>query len=530
MTPLVAVLFSERWTRRANGRRTHSERGGQATSIGHPARSPAGRLARTGRKANAAPPGAYGRATPPRSVMRRPALAVFLLLAGCASVPDRPAPATPAPAVGGGVAPLAWEAPAWTEDAVLYEAFVPDASPEGTFRGLIQRLPEIEALGATVLWLMPIHPIGVEGRKGDLGSPYAIRDYYAVNPEYGTEDDFRALVDAVHDRGMHLILDFVANHTAPDNAWVAEHPEWYTRGPDGGLSTPISPDGELTDWTDVADLDYSNAALRAEMTDVLRYWVREFDVDGYRCDVAGWVPYEFWAEAIPAVREVKPVLMLAENEDPAIHRVGFDLTYAWPEYAALKAVWGGAPASDLVDLVVGVQAELPPGAGRLRFTTNHDETAWDAPPPALFGGQAGAQAAFVLAASLPGAPLVYNGQELGVEAPVPFFERTPYDWTARPDVRASYARFLEAYERSEALRTGALSSLEAASDDVVFAERTAGDERVVVVVNVRDRPASVTTPPGLVGGAWTDLVGGGAATLGATTTLGPFEARVLRAD
>ena len=424
--------------------------------------------------------------------MRCPALALLVFLAGCASVPDRPAP-TPV-ADEGGVEPLAWEAPAWAEGAVLYEVFVPDASPEGTFRGLIRRLPEIEALGATTLWLMPIHTVGVEGRKGELGSPYAIRDYYAVNPEYGTEADFRALVEAAHDRGMHVLLDFVANHTAPDNAWVAEHPEWYTRGAGGGLSTPISPDGEPTDWTDVADLDYSNAALRAEMTDVLRYWVREFDVDGYRCDVAGWVPYDFWAEAIAAIREVKPVLMLAESEDPAIHRVGFDLTYAWPEYAAMKAVWGGAPASTLVDLVARVQAELPPGAGRLRFTTNHDETAWDAPPPALFGGQAGAQAAFVLAASLPGAPLVYNGQETGVEAPVPFFSRTPYDWTARPDVRAFYARFLAAYPQSEALRTGALARIEAASEDVVFAERTAGGERVVVLVNVRDRPATVATP------------------------------------
>ena len=466
---------------------------------------------------------------------RRPALAVLVLLAGCASVPDRPAPEAAPPAVeaagpGGGVAPLAWTAPAWTEGAVLYEVFVPDASPEGTFRGLIRRLPEIQALGVTTLWLMPIHPIGVEGRKGVLGSPYAIRDFYAVNPDYGTDDDFRALVEAVHARGMYVILDFVANHTAPDNAWVAEHPEWYTRGPDGGLSTPISPGGEPTDWTDVADLDYSNAALRAEMTDVLRYWVREFDVDGYRCDVAGWVPYDFWTDAIAAVREVKPVLMLAENEDPAIHRVGFDLTYAWPEYAALKAVWDGAPASELVDLVTRVQAELPPGAGRLRFTTNHDETAWDAPPPDLFGGQAGAQAAYALAASLPGAPLVYNGQELGVEEPVPFFERTPYDWTARPEVRAFYARFLEAYDQSEALRTGALARLDAVSDDVVVAERTAGAERVAVLVNVRDRPVSVATPPALQGGAWSDALSGGAVELGLTVSLGPYEYRMLRTE
>ncbi|MDX1548375.1 MAG: alpha-amylase family glycosyl hydrolase, partial [Rhodothermales bacterium] len=397
-------------------------------------------------------------------MVRLPALLLFsaFLLAACepsAGVEEPAAPEAPAA--------LTWQQPGWVDDAVIYELFTTDFTEEGTFRAIIPRLGELEDLGVNTIWLMPIHPIGEEGRKGVLGSPYAIKDYYAVNPAFGTEEDFRALVDSVHARGMHLLIDLVANHTAPDNAWVDEHPEWYTRDADGNPITPVGPDGNPTDWTDVVDLNYDDPALRAEMIRMMRYWVEEFDIDGYRADVAGWVPDAFWEEAIAALRAVKPVLMLAENEEPSIHRAGFDLTYAWPEYARLKEVWSGAPASSLVALVEEVEAALPEGAGRLRFTTNHDETAWDAPPPDLFGGQQGAQAAYVLTASLPGAPLVYNGQETGVETPVPFFEKSAYDWTARPEVRAFYDAYLALHEASPALQDGALTFHAADAEDAV---------------------------------------------------------------
>jgi glycosidase len=466
---------------------------------------------------------------PIRPVLALLVLAAFAPLFGCADAPDAAAPAA-APAAEAAPAGLTWEQPAWVAEAVLYEIFVPDFTPEGTFRALIPRLPDLKDLGVNTLWLMPIHPIGVEERKGVLGSPYAIRDYYDVNPAYGTKEDFQALVDAVHAEGMYLILDFVANHTAPDNAWVTEHPDWYTRGADGGIITPVSPEGNPTDWTDVADLDYDNAALRAEMTNVMRYWVETFDIDGYRCDVAGWVPYDFWEEAIAAVRAVKPVLMLAENEDPAIHRVGFDLTYAWPEYAELKEVWSGDPVAELVALAQETEAVLPEGAARLRFTTNHDETAWDAPPPALFGGQAGAQAAFVLTASLPGVPLLYNGQETGIDAPVPFFEQTPYDWPGRPEVRAFYDQFLALYDGSEALQSGTATFLAPEAADVFLVERAAAGERLVAAVNVRDRAVSVPRPAALQGATWADALTGEALPPGETLTLAPYGYHLLRAE
>ncbi|MEM1125842.1 MAG: alpha-amylase family glycosyl hydrolase [Bacteroidota bacterium] len=411
--------------------------------------------------------------------------------------------------------------PAWLDGTVIYELFVPDFTEEGTFQAIIPRLPELRALGVNTIWLMPIHPIGEVGRKGVLGSPYAIRDYYAVNPEYGTEDDFRALVEATHAADMRLIIDFVANHTAPDNAWVADHPTWYTQDAEGN---PIVPAG--TDWTDTRELNYDNPALRAEMINVLRHWVETYNIDGYRCDVAGLVPSSFWAEAIDSLRAVKPVLMLAEHGEVDIHEVGFDLTYGWPEYSALKEVWTGAPVSAFTEVVHDVDAALPAGTGRLRFTTNHDETAWDAPPPALFGGQEGARAAYVLMASLPGVPLVYNGQEVGIEATVPFFEQTPYDWSVRPEVQAFYAQYLEVHAQSNALRRGALTLLPG-SEDVVLFERTVDAERVVVAVNVRDAPSRVTVPQSLQGAQGQALLAGVTTTLGETLTLPPFGTLVL---
>ena len=450
--------------------------------------------------------------------MRILVLLLLLPLIGCVEELDGP------PGSGMGDLPLA--SPAWILDAVIYEVFVPDFSSEGTFAGVEARLDSLHALGVTTLWLMPIHPIGVEGRKGDaLGSPYAIRDYYAVNPDYGTMEDFQSLVAATHDRGMKLILDLVANHTAPDNAWTTEHPDWYVLGDDGKPQTPRGNDGVPTDWTDTVELDYDNPEVVEEMTNVLRFWALEQNVDGFRCDVASMVPVAFWEHAIASLRADKGVLMLAEGDDMELHRAGFDLTYAWPEYAALKEVWAGEPAARYADRVASIIAELPPGAARLRFTTNHDETAWDAPPPALFGGQAGAQAAFLLAAALPGAPLVYNGQEVGIDQTVPFFSATPIDWTANPDVQAWYRHFFEIYTASDALRRGDYRLITATEDAIAF-ERTSGDDRLIVLVNVRATPTTIS----LESVQGRDLLTGDTIDLGDATQLAPYAAHVVTVD
>ena len=278
--------------------------------------------------------------------------------------------------------------PDWVKEAVVYEVFVPDFSEEGTFRGVIDRLDELEAMGVNTLWLMPIHPVGEKRAKTDigaLGSPYAVRDYKGVNPAYGGEEQFRALVDSVHARDMKIIIDWVANHTAWDHPWIEEHPEYYTEGPiDGRFTVPLM-DGDTTDWTDVVDLNYDNEEMRAEMIDAMQYWVREYNIDGYRCDVAHEVPLDFWETAIDSVEAVKPVLMLAEAGETEMHEVGFDQSYAWAYYGTLKRVWEeGDSVSHLATQVDTTLDDLVPQARRLRFTTNHDESMWDATPPELF--------------------------------------------------------------------------------------------------------------------------------------------------
>ncbi|MFW5947610.1 MAG: alpha-amylase family glycosyl hydrolase [Gemmatimonadota bacterium] len=409
-------------------------------------------------------------------------LAVLTLLAAC--VPgDEPAGESAADTA---VAPFAAR-------TALYEVFVRDFSSTGDFQGVIDGLDRIEAAGAEVVWLMPIFPVGEANRKGTLGSPYSVRDYRAVNPRFGTEEDFRDLVDAVHSRGMKLILDWVPNHTAWDHDWVTEHPGYYARDAAGEMTVPRDLEGNLTDWTDVVELDYSNPELRRAMTDAMKYWVEEFGIDGFRVDVAGHIPPDFYREAIPELRAAAghDLLMLAEWDEPWLHEVGFDLTYPWSSYARLKRVWDGAPAVQFVGEEIEELARIPDGGYRMRMTTNHDETAWDAPPVELFGGVAGARAAFVAMALLPGPPLLYNGQEVESPQRLPLFEREPVEWeqSNAGEARAFYRQVIDLSKRHPAFAAGDLRLVYTDTEDDVIAYYR---DHVAVLVNVRDRPITVT--------------------------------------
>ena len=370
-------------------------------------------------------------------------------------------------------------------DEVIYEVYVRNFTREGTLVAATRRLPEIKDLGATTVWLMPIQPIGEARRKGTLGSPYSIRDYTAVNPELGTDADFQAFVDAAHGLGLKVIIDLVANHTAWDHPWLTAHPDWYTRGADGLPQPPVA------DWTDVVDLNFDSPEMRAAMLAGMRYWVERFGIDGYRCDVAELVPEDFWVDAIASLRTIKPVLMLAEGTTPGLPAAGFDLTYDWPLYGAMKRVWkeGRSVREITRALSDSATARMPAGHVRLRFTTNHDETAWDRPPMFAFNGTRGAQAAFWTVALLPGAPLVYNGQEGGSTVNTPLFERNPLP-PFDPETRDVYAAALDARRLSDVLREGTLV-LHDAGDDVLLFERVLGRERVLVAVNTRNRPAAL---------------------------------------
>lgn len=367
----------------------------------------------------------------------------------------------------------------WVSDAVIYEVYLRSFSSLGDFRGLRRRLDDLRALGVTVIWLMPIHPVGKLRRKGTLGSPYAVADYHGVNPEFGTLDDFKSLLDAAHERGLRLIIDLVANHTAWDNPLVREHPDWFARDQHGEIRCP------LDDWTDVAQLDYRVPELRRYMTDLMLYWVRDVGVDGFRCDVAGMVPTDFWEHAREELDAVRPIMMLAEDDQPAQHVRAFDLTYDWRTYRALGRLCAGTlnPAS-VATILANEQLDLPTGSLRLRFSSNHDLCAWHRPGMERYGPDA-ARAAALLTFALPGVPLVYNGQEAGNRRKLDLFERVPLDWTTDDHgLKALFASLARLRRTHGALRRGDVQTLDhLAEPGVIGLCRTWRDETTYVLVN-----------------------------------------------
>ena len=316
--------------------------------------------------------------------------------------------------------------PEWSRNATIYQINTRQFTSEGTFRAAEAHLPRLKDLGVDILWIMPIHPIGEVNRKGPLGSPYAVKDYLGVNPEFGTLEDFRHLVTAAHDLGMHVILDWVANHTAWDNHLVTDHPEWYLRDWKGDFCpTP------WWDWDDIIDFDYSSPGLRQYMTEALKYWVQETDIDGYRCDVAGFVPTDFWETARAELDGIKPVFMLAEWESKDLHAASFDMTYSWHWNDTVHRICHGSlDCSALEVYYAWNDKNWPREAMRMMFVSNHDKNAWEGTEFEQFGD--GLDAAMVLTVVGEGMPLVYNGQEAGYDKRLEFFERDPIVWRDHP--------------------------------------------------------------------------------------------------
>jgi cyclomaltodextrinase len=320
----------------------------------------------------------------------------------------------------------------WVSDAVIYEVYLRSFSEEGTFKALESRIPELKKLGVTVIWLMPIHPTGKVNRKGTLGSPYSVQDYYAVNPEFGTIDDFRSLVHAVHEQGLKIIIDLVANHTAWDNPMLKEHPEWYTHDEKGNIISPNP------DWTDVADLNYSQGGLRSYMVSMMKYWVQDIGIDGFRCDVAEMVPTDFWESVRRELDAIKPVMMLSEGTIPEHHVRAFDLTYSWNVYDVLeKVINGSTPATIFNNLIKTESYQYPHGSLRMRFNTNHDKNAYDGPAVRKLSPD-GAKATAVLVFTFPGVPLIYNGEEVGNDKKLDLFEKVDIDWSEGAEFRELY--------------------------------------------------------------------------------------------
>ncbi|MFN2530945.1 MAG: alpha-amylase family glycosyl hydrolase [Pyrinomonadaceae bacterium] len=372
----------------------------------------------------------------------------------------------------------------WVRDGVVYEIYERDFSAAGTFDGITAQLDRLKELGVNVLWLMPVHPIGHVKKKGTIGSPYAVRDYYGINRDYGSKADLKRLVAEAHRRGLKVIIDIVANHTSWDSVMMS-HKDWYEHNAKGQITYPH-------DWTDVAELNYSNLQLRRYMVDMLKYWLREFDLDGFRCDVAEEVPIGFWEQARAQLEQVKPdIVMLAEGHKPELLVKAFDFDYSWPLHSALTNVLQGrSPASELRRIWQAEEKEWPRGALHMRFSDNHDERR----AIARFG-ESGALAASAFMLSLDGVPLLYNGMEVGdtTESGAPaLFEKLPIFWPIaerRPEFPRFYKQMLALRKGSEALRRGSVEWI-ANSDDsrVVTFERKSGTEQILVAINFSNRP------------------------------------------
>jgi len=374
----------------------------------------------------------------------------------------------------------------WSKNATIYEVNVRQHTPEGTLNAFAKDLPRIKEMGIKILWLMPIHPIGELNRKGGKGSYYSIQDYKGVNPEFGTVEDFKALVEKAHEMDMKVILDWVANHTAFDHVWSEEHKDYYNLDSLGNLQMP-----EGTDWSDVADLNYDNDQLRAEMIDALQFWVREADIDGYRCDVAGFVPTDFWETARDSLEAVKPdIFMLAEWEDPEHHEKAFDMSYAWEFLHVINGVAKGEKTIAAFDEYMAKQDTLfPEDAYRMYFTTNHDENSWNGTVMERYGKE-GHKAYAVLAYTIDGMPLLYSGQEAGMDKELKFFEKDTIGW-GDYELEDFYTKLLQLNRDNQALWNGEYGGdferFATDKDDKVYIyKRQKGDDVVLVMLNMTD--------------------------------------------
>lgn len=424
------------------------------------------------------------------------ALSAALLFAFAATPAIAHADAAAPTAAASAVKPM--EHLAWTRAANIYEVNIRQFSKEGTFAAVTAQLPRLKKMGVDIVWLMPIHPIGERNRKGSKGSYYAVRDYKGVNPEYGTLDDLRTLVKQAHALGMHVLLDWVGNHTAWDNPWASEHPDWFKKDDKGNIHSVTFKNeaGGTEEWTDVIGLDFSNKALWAGMTDAMAYWVREADIDGFRCDAAGLVPTPYWDSARAALDQIKPMFMLAEWSSPDLHEHAFDMTYAWDlKDVFMKIGKGKGGAQDLRDYVTKPPKVFPRDAYRMLFTNNHDINSWDGTDKQLYGPAYRALA--LLSFTLPGMPLIYDGQEAGLDKKLEFFEKDAIDFSHLSNEKF-YSGLIALKKRNPALWNGQyggdITLVDAGNADVFAFRRTRAGNSVTVAVNLTATPQRYTLP------------------------------------
>lgn len=427
------------------------------------------------------------------SVVRTATIALLAVLAACQASEKAPGDSASATTAAAAVTGDSVTHPAWARNAVIYEVNVRQYTPEGTLAAIQPHIARLKALGVDIVWFMPVQPIGVKNRKGVLGSYYSIANYTAVNPEFGTLADFKALVKTAHDNGIKVLLDWVPNHTSFDHPWITQHKDWYVTKADGSISNARDQQNRDTDWTDVAELNYDNKDMRRAMLADMKWWVDSTGIDGFRADVAGGVPDDFWREARSTLLAVRPDLfLLAESEGPSFHK-SFDMTYGWEFHHLLNEVaQGKQPTRALTSYFAKEDSTYGADAYRMYFTSNHDENSWQGTEFERM--KANHLPAFVLAATVEGSmPLLYTGQEVSMKKRLRFFEKDTVDWSG-PSLAPFYTAMFALKHSQPALANGAAGGkqalLETKDSTRVYAfTRTEGANTVLVAVNFAATPA-----------------------------------------
>ena len=399
-----------------------------------------------------------------------------------------------------------------TEDIVMYEVNLRAFSQDGNLAGVHQKLDYLVSLGVNVIWLMPIQTNG-----GHLNSPYCISNFYEVDEEYGTLADLRTFVEEAHNRDMAVILDWVANHTSWDHPWI-DSTGWHTTDAQGNI---IHPSG--TNWTDVADLNFENLDLQHQMIDAMRYWVLEANVDGYRCDAADYVPFDFWQKAIDSLRSIpnREIIMLAEGARTDHFDAGFDMNFDWNFYNKGKDIFNqGTPAIQWATLHQYTYGSMIEGKHKLRFTSNHDECAWHDTPIGLYGGLDASIAAFAATLFYPGVPLLYSGQELGYPTQLPFFSNLPINWNYGQSVLTQYQELMQVYQAHDVCRNGEF--VDYSSTDAVCFKRHNNQKSLWCIVNTKNSSYHINVPNELQGVQSVELLSGDLVSFSSTFTVLPF--------
>ncbi|MBN8588150.1 MAG: alpha-glucosidase C-terminal domain-containing protein [Rhodothermia bacterium] len=409
--------------------------------------------------------------------------------------------------------------PEWAKNAVIYELNTRQFSKEGTLAKATEALPQIKALGVDIVWLMPIYPIAEAQKKCNpaettpcLGSPYAAYDFKAINPQLGTKADLRAFIQKAHALGLKVILDFVPDHTGWESKWMKEKPSYFVKV-NGQFTVPIDPfSKQPTDWTDVAMLDYNNPALRRAIIDAHVYWVREFDVDGFREDVAGFIPNDFWAELRVALDRIKPVFMLSEWGDIPEHLTScFQANYGWKFHVLIKDIAKGKKnANDLMTYLAEFKSKFPTQGYQMHFTQNHDENTWNGTERESFGEAMNTFSALVF--TFDGMPLIYNGQEATLDKRLSFFHKDEIDWTG-PSRVAFYQKLTQLKHTNQALWNGeaggAVQRLTTTDDAQVMAfVREKNNQRVLAVFNLSPEAKNITLQVGKFAGTYINVMTG----------------------